>query len=111
MRIIKVLETKMDCEHKLGEDHYCETDARYELEDDKGKHYVYCNKHAFERLFPKISQLDLEKKEPFFDGRDFFNPNPSKINLLEKIIYMPILLIVVIVKWIIKLQDRRKRKV
>jgi len=88
MRIIKVLETKMGCEHKLGEDHYCETDARYELEDDKGKRNVYCNKHAFERLFPK-----------------------PKTNLMEKIIYMPILVIVVIIKWVIKLQDRRKRKV
>ena len=107
MRIIKVLGTKMGCEHKLGEDHYCETDARYELEDDKGKRNVYCNKHAFERLFPKI---DLEKQEPFFDGRDFFNEKP-KTNLMEKIIYMPILVIVVIIKWVIKLQDRRKRKV
>ena len=108
MKVVKILETSMGCEFKIGEDHHCQNEARYEVEDSRGKHYVYCKKHTIERVFKFSSTVN---DEPFFDGKEFFNQKSSKINLLEKIIYMPILIIVVIVKWIIKLQDRRKRKV
>ena len=43
--------------------------------------------------------------EPFFDGKAFFGEKPKskfKLNFAEKILFMPILLIVLIVKWIIR---------
>ena len=98
MKIIRQLKTSMGCEYPS-----CRNEADYEVVNDNGKHHVYCNDCAFKLKFAE---------EPFFDGKAFFKEKPKpKLNFGEKILYIPIIAIVVIIKWIIKLQDRRKRKV
>jgi len=52
----------------------------------------------------KMKLKELQNKEPFFDGRGFFEK--PQINLLEKILYMPIFLIVIAIRWWLK----RRRK-